>query len=114
MTPSIGANLRRLAMTIALAFLVTSAGVGYWTLVAGESLSSDPFNPRLVAAIRDRRHGGADQSHDRYESLGRSADGEERRRLAGHRQRPRPHREPQRRQLAAALSEVELLCRLSF
>jgi penicillin-binding protein A len=57
MTPSIGANLRRLAFTIALAFLVTSAGVGYWTLVAGESLSSDPFNPRLVAAIRDRPRG---------------------------------------------------------
>jgi len=56
-TPSIGSNIRSLAMAIALAFLVTSAGVGYWTLVAGESLSSDPFNPRLVAAIRDRPRG---------------------------------------------------------
>ena len=42
---------------IALAFLVTSVGVGYWTLVAGDELSTDPYNPRLVAAIRDRPRG---------------------------------------------------------
>lgn len=55
--PSIGANLRSLTLSIALAFLVTSMGVGYWTLVAGDELSRDPFNPRLVAAIRDRPRG---------------------------------------------------------
>src|SRR5207248_9051819 len=57
MTRSVGANLRSLAITIALAFLVTSVGVGYWSLVAGDELSRDPFNPRLVAAIRDRPRG---------------------------------------------------------
>ena len=56
-TRSIGANLRSLALTMALAFLVTSVGVGYWTLAAGDELSRDPFNPRLVAAIRDRPRG---------------------------------------------------------
>jgi peptidoglycan glycosyltransferase len=54
---SIAANIRALSLTIALAFLVTSVGVGYWTLVAGDELSSDPYNPRLVAAIRDRPRG---------------------------------------------------------
>jgi len=57
MTRSIAANIRGLTLTIALAFLVTSIGVGYWTLVSGEELSADPFNPRLVAAIRDRPRG---------------------------------------------------------
>lgn len=57
MTRSIGANIRALTLVIALAFLVTSVGVGYWTLVAGEELSTDPYNPRLVAAIRDRPRG---------------------------------------------------------
>ncbi len=57
MTPSVAANLRSLTVAIALAFLVTSAGVGYWTLVASSDLSSDPFNPRLVAALRDRPRG---------------------------------------------------------
>lgn len=57
MTRSIGANIRSLTLVIALAFLVTSVGVGYWTLVAGDELSTDPYNPRLVAAIRDRPRG---------------------------------------------------------
>src|SRR5437879_12027062 len=57
MTRSVGANLRSLALTMALAFLVTSVGVGYWTLAAGDELSRDPFNPRLGAAIRDRPRG---------------------------------------------------------
>ena len=57
MTRSIAANIRALSLTIALAFLVTSVGVGYWTLVAGDELSGDPYNPRLVAAIRDRPRG---------------------------------------------------------
>ena len=53
----IGANLRSLAITMALAFLITSIGVGYWTLAAGDELSRDPYNPRLVSAIRDRPRG---------------------------------------------------------
>src|SRR5258706_11318987 len=57
MTRSIAANIRGLTLTIALAFLMTSVGVGYWTLVSGEELATDPFNPRLVAAIRDRPRG---------------------------------------------------------
>jgi peptidoglycan glycosyltransferase len=54
---SIAANIRGLTLAIALSFLVTSVGVGYWTLVAGEELSTDPYNPRLVAAIRDKPRG---------------------------------------------------------
>jgi peptidoglycan glycosyltransferase len=54
---SVAANIRSLTMVIALTFLVTSVGVGYWTLVSGEELSTDPYNPRLVAAIRDRPRG---------------------------------------------------------
>jgi len=57
MTRSIAANIRGLTLAIALAFLVTSVGVGYWTLVAGDELATDPYNPRLVAAIRDRPRG---------------------------------------------------------
>jgi peptidoglycan glycosyltransferase len=56
-TPSIAANIRGLTLTIAIAFLITSLGVGYWTLVSGDELAADPFNPRLVAAIRDRPRG---------------------------------------------------------
>src|SRR5439155_12062123 len=54
---TIAANLRRLTLTIAVAFLVTSIGVGYWSLVAATELNSDPFNPRLIAAVRDRPRG---------------------------------------------------------
>ncbi|TMC36855.1 MAG: hypothetical protein E6J24_01540, partial [Chloroflexi bacterium] len=57
MTRGIAENIRGLSVAIAIAFLVTSAGVGYWTLVASDALASDPFNPRLVAAIRDRPRG---------------------------------------------------------
>jgi peptidoglycan glycosyltransferase len=57
MTRSIGANIRALTLAIALAFLITSLGVGYWTLVSGDELAMDPYNPRLVAAIRDRPRG---------------------------------------------------------
>ena len=57
MTPSIASNIRGLTLAIAMAFLITSLGVGYWTLVAGDELATDPFNPRLVAAIRDRPRG---------------------------------------------------------
>ncbi|HEY8806630.1 MAG TPA: penicillin-binding protein 2 [Candidatus Limnocylindria bacterium] len=54
---TIARNIRRLTLTIAIAFLMTSVGVGYWTLVAASELNSDPFNPRLIAAIRDRPRG---------------------------------------------------------
>ena len=57
MTRSIGANIRGLTLTIAIAFLITSLGVGYWTLVSGDELGADPYNPRLVSAIRDRPRG---------------------------------------------------------
>jgi peptidoglycan glycosyltransferase len=57
MTRTIGANIRGLTMTIAIAFLATSIGVGYWTLAASDELGRDGFNPRLVAAIRDRPRG---------------------------------------------------------
>ncbi|MEK7862534.1 MAG: hypothetical protein AAB295_04640, partial [Chloroflexota bacterium] len=53
----IAENIRGLTLVIALAFLVTSVGAGYWMLVASDELGSDPFNPRLVAAIRDRPRG---------------------------------------------------------
>ena len=53
----IAANIRALTLVIAIAFLVTSLGVGYWTLVAAEELSQDPFNPRLLAAAIDRPRG---------------------------------------------------------
>jgi len=54
---TIAANIRRLTLTIAIAFLVTSIGVGYWSLVAASDLNADPFNPRLIAAVRDRPRG---------------------------------------------------------
>jgi peptidoglycan glycosyltransferase len=56
-TRTIGANIRRLTFVIAIAFLMTSIGVGYWTLVAADELNADPFNPRLIAAVRDRPRG---------------------------------------------------------
>ena len=54
---TIGSNIRRLTFVIAIAFLATSMGVGYWSLVAASDLNSDPFNPRLIAAVRDRPRG---------------------------------------------------------
>lgn len=57
MNRTVAANIRSLTLVIALAFLVTSVGLGYWTLVASDSLARDPFNPRLVSAIRDRPRG---------------------------------------------------------
>lgn len=53
----IAANIRALTLAIAIAFLMTSLGVGYWTLVAAEELNRDPFNPRLLALSIDRPRG---------------------------------------------------------
>src|SRR5204863_160488 len=44
-------NIRRLTLIIAVAFLVTSIGVGYWSLVAAAQLNADPYNPRLLASV---------------------------------------------------------------
>jgi len=80
MTRSVASNIRSLSITIAVAFLVTSIGVGYWTMVASEELGSDPFNPRLVSAIRDRPRGTILDSagHVLAESI-KTADGYQRR-----------------------------------
>lgn len=53
----VGANIRALTLMVAVAFLLTSLGVGYWSLVASAELAADPFNPRLVAALEDRPRG---------------------------------------------------------
>ena len=53
----IGANIRALTIVLATAFLLTSIGVGYWSLVEAADLSADAFNPRLLAATRDRPRG---------------------------------------------------------
>ncbi|MFN2520609.1 MAG: peptidoglycan D,D-transpeptidase FtsI family protein [Candidatus Limnocylindria bacterium] len=53
MTRPIAANIRALALAVACVFVLVSVGVGYWTLVAADSLAADPFNPRLIAAQRD-------------------------------------------------------------
>ncbi|MGH2500123.1 MAG: hypothetical protein ACRDF0_08565, partial [Candidatus Limnocylindria bacterium] len=57
MTRPIAGNIRALTAVIAVAFLVVSLGVGYWTIVSADELSNDPFNPRLIAAARDRPRG---------------------------------------------------------
>ena len=57
MTSPISANIRALTLTLALAFLVTSIGAAYWTVLASDQLANDPFNPRLSAATNDRPRG---------------------------------------------------------
>jgi peptidoglycan glycosyltransferase len=57
MTPPIASNIRALTFTLALAFLVTSIGAAYWTVLASDELANDPFNPRLIAATNDRPRG---------------------------------------------------------
>src|SRR5439155_1265382 len=57
MTSPISANIRALTLTLALAFLVTSIGAAYWTVLASDQLANDPFNPRLLAATNDRPRG---------------------------------------------------------
>lgn len=50
-------NIRALTLAISVAFLLASIGVGYWTLVESQDLGSDPYNPRLLQAARDRPRG---------------------------------------------------------
>src|SRR5207302_7728422 len=57
MTSPISANIRALTLTLALAFLVTSIGAAYWTVLASDQLANDPFNPRLIAATNNRPRG---------------------------------------------------------
>ena len=57
MTTPIAANIRSLTLALAVAFLVTSFGVSYWTIIAADQLANDPFNPRLIAAANDRPRG---------------------------------------------------------
>ena len=57
MTTPISSNIRSLTLTLALAFLVTSIGAAYWTILASDQLANDPFNPRLIAATNDRPRG---------------------------------------------------------
>ena len=57
MTSPISGNIRSLTLTLALAFLVTSIGAAYWTILASDQLANDPFNPRLIAATNDRPRG---------------------------------------------------------
>ena len=57
MARPIGANVRALTLVIALAFLATSVGVSYWSLVASADLNADAFNPRLLATLLDRPRG---------------------------------------------------------
>jgi peptidoglycan glycosyltransferase len=56
-TSPIAANIRSLTLTLALAFLVTSIGAIYWTVLASDQLANDPFNPRLIAATNNRPRG---------------------------------------------------------
>jgi len=56
-TAPIAANIRSLTLALAIAFLVTSVGVSYWTILASDQLANDPFNPRLIAASNDRPRG---------------------------------------------------------
>jgi penicillin-binding protein A len=56
-TAPIATNIRALTFTLALAFLVTSIGAAYWTVLASDQLANDPFNPRLIAATNDRPRG---------------------------------------------------------
>ena len=57
MAAPVASNIRSLTVALAVAFLLASVGVGYWTLVASDALASDPFNPRLISASRDRPRG---------------------------------------------------------
>jgi peptidoglycan glycosyltransferase len=57
MTSPIATNIRSLTLALALAFLVTSIGAAYWTILASDQLANDPFNPRMIAATNDRPRG---------------------------------------------------------
>ncbi len=76
MTAPIAANIRSLTLALAIAFLVTSIGVGYWTILASDQLANDPFNPRLIAASHDRPRGAIlDRNGAPLATSEKSADG---------------------------------------
>lgn len=50
-------NIRRLAATLSVLFLLVSLGVGYWQVVAADQLSGDPYNPRLYSAAARKERG---------------------------------------------------------
>ena len=69
-------NIRALTLTISVAFLLASIGVGYWTVVESGPLSLDPYNPRILQAARDRPRGPIVDSQGRVlASSERGADG---------------------------------------
>jgi len=75
-TNTIASNIRTLTLALAGAFLVASIGVTYWTIFASASLANDPFNPRLIAASRDRPRGAiVDRSGVVIASSEKTADG---------------------------------------
>jgi peptidoglycan glycosyltransferase len=50
-------NIRWLAATLSVLFLIVSLGVGYWQIVRADELSSDGYNPRLYSEAAKRERG---------------------------------------------------------
>ena len=50
-------NIRRLAATLSLLFLLVSCGVAYWQVVRADELSTDGYNPRLYSEAAKRERG---------------------------------------------------------
>lgn len=50
--PSIGSALLRVGLSLALIFGGLSIGLGYWQVVEAQSLTADPANPLVQAAVR--------------------------------------------------------------
>ncbi|MBA2488114.1 MAG: penicillin-binding protein 2 [Chloroflexi bacterium] len=50
--PSIGSALLRVGLSLALIFGGLSIGLGYWQVVEAQSLTADPGNPLVQAAVR--------------------------------------------------------------
>ena len=51
------ANIRHLAATLSVLFLLVSLGVGYWQIVKADELSADGYNPRLYSEAAKRERG---------------------------------------------------------
>ena len=54
---AVSANIRHLALTMSVLFLLVSLGVGYWQIVRADELSSDGYNPRLYSEAAKRERG---------------------------------------------------------